>query len=371
MGITMGVPYFQIKDIIKKANVTVFSSHFALYRDISSRVFTVVKSVLPNKQQYSIDEAFFTLEVDSVEAAEAELRRIKLLVERLVGIPVSIGLARTKTQAKYANRLAKKAGGVTVLTPAVWSELAPKIPLADLWGVGRRMVVRYRSAQLETVADLLHSPRPRIDVLFGIAGLRLQAELAGQVMYPVEKSDGVQKSIMSSRSFKTATNSLAVLKDAVAYHVRHAAEELRQMGLCTESLSVSIRPSRHGDYVLRGGSLQMLLATPTADTALLITTAMKLVEQLFEPDVPYKKAGIVLSQFTSDSAIQTSLFESLIAPKNTKLMETIDTLYAKFGRDMLQFGRHTATQSWSALRSELSPAYTTNWNAVPKVTCYM
>jgi len=370
MGITMGVPYFQIKDIVKKANVTVFSSHFALYRDISTRVFSVVKLLLPDKQQYSIDEAFFTFEVESVAVAETELQRIKSRVERSVGIPVSIGLARTKTQAKYANRLAKKAGDVTILSPEAWSALGPQILLADLWGVGRRMVVRYRDAQLVTVSDLLAAPRPRIDVLFGIAGLRLQAELAGQVMYPVEKNDTLQKSIMSSRSFKTATSSLAVLKDAVAYHVRHAAEELRHLGLFAGSLSVSIHPSRHGDYVLRGGTLQVLLNIPTADTALLMKSAMQLVEQLFEPDVPYKKAGILLSQLTSNTVVQTTLFESLTAsPKTTMLMQTMDTLNAKFGRDMLQFGRHTAAQTWSAGRSELSPAYTTNWSAVPVVRC--
>jgi DNA polymerase V len=370
MGIPMGVPYFQIKDIIKKSDITVFSSHFALYRDLSSRVFTVVKRALPNKQQYSIDEAFFTLEVTTVEAAEIELCRIKRLIEQSVGIPVSIGLAMTKTQAKYANRLAKKAGGVVVLTPDHWSRLAEAVPLGDIWGVGRQMVGRYRMTHLVTASDLVAAPRARIDALFGIAGLRLQAELAGQVVYRVEKSDAIQKSIMSSRSFKTTTTKLSVVQDAVAYHVRHAAEELRQMGLRAGSLTVSIRSSRHGDYMPRGGSIPVLLSEQTADTTVLLKTAMQLVEQLFETAVPYKKAGVLLGQFTPVTVRQSSLFEpSDTKPVTSILMQTVDALNIKFGRDMLQIGRHTATQTWSAGQSELSPAYTTSWSSIPLVKC--
>lgn len=368
MGISMGVPYFQIKDMLKKSNVTVFSSHFTLYRDISTRVFSVVKRELPNKQQYSIDEAFFTLEAESVTAAESELRRIKRLVEQEVGIPVSIGLAATKTQAKYANRVAKKTGGVTIFTPKTWQEMTGDVALSELWGVGRHMIVRYRAAGLLTVNDLLAAPHPRVDALFGIVGLRLQAELAGQVMYPVEQHSTAQKSIMSSRSFENTTTKLAVVKDAIAYHIRQATEELRGLGLQAGALSVSIRPSRHGDYVLRGGSLQVFLTTPTVDTALLLKTASSLVEKLFEADVPYKKAGIVLGELTTTGVIQASLFtESEESTGATRLMKTIDGLNAKFGRGMVQLGRHTATETWSAKRADLSPAYTTNWAMVPVV----
>ena len=368
IGIMMGVPYFQIKDIVKKASISVFSSHFALYRDISARVFQVVQSEFPNKQQYSIDEAFFSLEAPSAEVAETMLWQVKRVVEQKVGIPVSLGLAATKTQAKYASRLAKKAGGVMVMPATSWFIHTPTISLADIWGVGRQMVVRYRKMNLLTVQDLLGAPRPQIETLFGIAGLRLQAELAGRVVYPVEKNNSVKKSIMSSRSFKNSTNSLAVLKDAVAYHLRHATSELREMGHVTASVTVSIWPSRHGDYVLRGGSRQLILSTPTADTAMLLTAIMPLVEELYESDVPYKKAGVLLGQFTKADMVQTSLFEvSTPAPKSAELMQTIDVLNAKFGRDLVRVGRHTASETWSSGHTKLSPAYTTNWTMLPVV----
>jgi DNA polymerase V len=368
MGIPMGVPYFQIKDIMKKAHVTAFSSHFALYRDISARVFAVVKKLLPSKEQYSIDEAFFTFEADTPAAAESELRRIKREVERLVGIPVSIGLAATKTQAKYANRLAKKAGGVVVLTPEVWLEKVATIALGDIWGVGRQMVVRYRAAGMECVADLLAASQSRIDSLFGIAGLRLQAELAGREQYGVAVNNSTQKSIMSSRSFKNAATEIAIVKDAVAYHVRHAASELRTFGLCAQSISVSIRPSHHGDFLMRGGSQFALLPMPTADTATLLKVAFAQVEQLFEPGVPYKKAGVVLGQFVAAHMVQPSLFTEVTQTVSTgKLMETIDAVNAKFGRDMLQIGRQIATATWVSKQADLSPAYTTNWDTLAVV----
>ena len=368
MGVPMGVPYFQIKDTFKKANVTVFSSHFTLYRDISARVFSVVKTLLPTKEQYSIDEAFFTFEAATPAAAEVALRQIKIEVERRVGIPVSIGLAATKTQAKYANRLAKKAGGVVVLTVESWQELVTTIPLGDIWGVGRHMVVHYRTSGITTVAELLAAETARIGNVFGIAGLRLQAELAGQVQYPVAEVTTEQKSIMSSRSFKDATKDIAVVKDSVAYHVRQATAELRSFGLCAQSISVSIRPSRHGDYVLRGGSILTLLTSPTADTAELIATALLMVDQLFEAEVPYKKAGVVLGQFVTATMVQPSLFSPVsAAPKTNSLMETIDVVNAKFGRDMIQVGRQIASATWASKQADLSPAYTTNWDKLAVV----
>ena len=367
MGISMGVPYFQVKDIFKKAHVTVFSSHFALYRDLSQRVFSVVAELLPSKEQYSIDEAFFTFRAATPEQALRELRQIKAVVERRVGIPVSIGLAATKTQAKYANRLAKKGGGVVVLSPSDWQAKMAAIPLTDLWGVGGRLSTRYRAAKISTVADLLDCPRPRIDSLFGIAGLRLQAELRGEVMYPVGVSTAAQKSTTSSRSFKHTTEDLSVLKDAVAYHIRQAAADLRRLGLVTSALQVSIQPGRHSDFFLHGGSQVVPLLEPTADTAVLLKAAMQLTEQLFEGGVPYKKAGITFTQLTSVAETQGSLFTPTASTTTATLMATIDELNGRFGQQMVQLGRQTGGRAWSPSQGDLSPAYTTNWSMVPVV----
>ena len=363
MGIPMGVPYFEIKDIAEKASAVSFSSHFSLYRDISARVFTVVKSVLQQVEQYSIDEAFFSYEAADIASAEVAMRRLKTTVERLVGIPVSIGLASTKTQAKYASREAKKTGGIAVLSSEDWQSRTPTIELKDIWGVGGKLARRYREAGLHTVADCMMAPKPRLETLFGIAGLRLQAECLGQVMYPVATGLSVQKSTISSRSFKTSTTSLAVLKDAVAYHVRHAARNIRRFGLCAGMLSVTILPSRHGDFSLRGGTKGAVFTEPINDTARLVAEAMRLTEQLYEAGVPYKKAGISLGRFVPAGVVQPSLFLGETSPQSTQILnQTVDFLNTQIGREMVQIGRQAKMNTWSARQENLSPAYTTAWS---------
>lgn len=367
IGVTMGVPYFQIKDIIKNKAIVCFSSHFTLYRDISARVFRVVRELLPDMEQYSIDEAFFSFTAETKTEAEALLRSVKQQVEKRVGIPVSIGLAATKTQAKYANRLAKKAGGVTVLTSEDWLALAGEIQLESIWGVGGRMAARYRAASLLTVSDVTRCPAPRLQTLFGVVGSRLQAELQGVVMYPVSAAHTVQKSTISSRSFKASSTDILVLKDAVAYHVRHAAADIRRLGVLACYLTVTLLPGRHSDYFMRGGTRALDLSEPTADSAVLLTAAMRLVEQLYEAGVPYKKAGISLSKFIPEAYVQTSLFAPAVK-KDTRLGDTIDALNARYGRESVQLGRHTHAEGWQSKQEKKSPAYTTDWSAVPVVT---
>ena len=158
------------------------------------------------------------------------------------------------------------------------------------------------------------------------------------------------------------------MKDAVAYHVRHAAAELRRFGLRAGTITVSIQPSRHGDFVLRGGSELVQLTVPTSDTTALLSIVFAAVDRLFEAGVPYKKAGVVLGQFVPDSVVQTSLFATHeTTKKEDSLMQTIDGLNARFGREMVQVGRQTAGATWTAKCADISPAYTTDWQALPTV----
>jgi DNA polymerase V len=367
----MGVPIFQIKDIVKDKGIVTFSSHFALYRDISSRVFTVVKALLPSREMYSIDEAFFSINADSKDALEIELRCIKLEVERRVGIPVSLGVAATKTQAKYANRLAKKTGGVCVLETAAWNELSPKIPLQNIWGVGGKLERRYKSAGLATVADLINCPKARVSTLFGITGVRLQAELSGTVMYKVENTKTVQQSIMSSRSFEKNVTNLAVIKDAVAYHLRQVVAELRLLKLETKHLSVSLGTSRHGDYLLRGGSRAVENMAPTADVVFLLKQAFSLVDALYEAGVPYKKAGVLISGFSPKTASQQSLFADEALVKYSPINELLDRFQVLYGADKVTVGTQTKERLWQSKSEQKSPAYTTNWNNLAIVKTHL
>ncbi|USN92167.1 MAG: Y-family DNA polymerase [Candidatus Nomurabacteria bacterium] len=363
-GIPMGVPYFKIKDIVKKEAIITFSSHFALYRDVSRRVFTTMKDLIGEIEQYSIDEAFFLTHDDPLTVSN----RLKREIEKLVGIPISVGIGNTKTQAKYANSCAKKGCGVYVLEEDEWSRMTPDIPLADIWGVGGKMELQYKKRGLSSVADLLAVDTERIRKIFGLPGVRLQEELRGKVAFPVEKRKGHLHSIASSRSFKSDTTDPAVLADAVAYHTRNITAKLRKKGLKANKLSVTMNTSRYGDFVLHGGSLSVLLSAPSNDTFLLLKEAKKLVERLYKPGVPYKKVGLTLSDLQTIDVTQSDLFAENVTAKNTEeIMKILDDLNRKQSREVVLVGTRLKTEKWQSKSSFRSPAYTTKWTGIQTV----
>jgi DNA polymerase V len=363
MGIPMGVPYFQVKDILKKAETTTFSSHFALYRDISRRVFSVMREELDLVQQYSVDEAFFLCD----PADQGLAVRVKQAVERQVGIPVSLGIAPTKTLAKHANTYAKKGTGVHFLDSENWQEDSKAVPLASIWGVGGQMEMRYKEHNIRSVHDLLSADASRVERIFGVHGVRLQLELSGVSALPFTQKSEPQKSIMSSRSFGKETSDASIIHDAVAYHVRHVLQDLRSMNSKSKSIRVSVRPSRHGDYLLRGGSKEAVFAVPTDNTLEVMKIAKELTLSLMEDDVLYKKVGVVLSGFTSNEVSQESLFPDVVAAKTSALMPIIDLLNKRLGKDAVSIGKHQNTQKWQPLSELKSPSYTTQWDDLKRV----
>jgi DNA polymerase V len=248
-----------------------------------------------------------------------------------------------------------------------WSEAAKSVPLSSIWGVGGKLEMRYKQHGLLTVADLLAADTARIKQLFGVHGIRLQKELLGQSALLFDDVREPQKSIMSSRSFGKETTQASVVHDAVAYHVRHALEDLRSMRCKASVIRVSIRPSRHGDYVLRGGSKEAVFAVPTNNTIEVLKVAKELTESLFEAGVPYKKAGVVLAGFTSVDAAQQSLFADESTLKSDALMPVIDLLNKRLGKDAVTIGSHHKVSKWQALSELKSPSYTTRWSDVREV----
>ena len=364
MGIPMGVPYFQVKDTLQKAKTAVFSSQFTLYRDISRRVFTVVQQEVSCMQQYSIDEAFFTYTGDE---SEAFARQLKTRVEQVVGIPVSIGVAASKTQAKYASTLAKRQGGVRVVDNSEFTALAKDIPLGEIWGVGVGRVRAFQAHDLHMVADLLQADTARVAKVFGVEGERLQYELLGRAVLLVTPERALQKSIMSSRSFKTSTTDKSVVADALAYHVRHAVADLRAQGQVADTLRIQIRPSRHGDFAFQGGGADAVLLSATDDTFVFLDQAKRLLEQIWRPGVPYQKAGILLSGLRLKEQVVPSLFGAEQNDKRKRLLQSIDALNSRYGDDMVRLGSVLHEPAWQAKRDKLSPAYTTRWSDVPVV----
>jgi DNA polymerase V len=365
-GIPMGVPYFQIKDTLKDIKAVAFSSHFALYRDISRRVFEVMKRELGAVEQYSIDEAFFTLKGSEAEV-KAHITHLKDIVEREVGVPVSIGVATSKTAAKYASSVAKKTGGLFVLWTKEHTAALLEIKLREIWGVGSRTAEQFKKHGLITVRDMVALERRQVTALFGVHGERLWLELQGIRAVGTSGTHSTQQSILSSRSFKSTTTDKAVLKDAVAYHVRHAAEDLRSMKLKTSSIQVMLSTSRHGDYFMQGGFEVALFTTPTSDSFILLKAADELVERIYKAEVPYKKAGILLQHFTPETLQQMDLFSNTAESKTNTLMPVMDALNKRSGGATILLGSHLKTVAWESSRESRSPAYTTSWNDIATV----
>ena len=363
LGIPMGVPHFKVKDEFKAADVVVFSSNFPLYRDISARVMQALRDEVSDVAQYSVDEAFFTFEAEAEAEVYAFLRQVKRSVEAKVGMPVTVGAAKTKTIAKCASELGKKADGVCFLEGDSWKNAALTFPLEDVWGIGGKTAEKMRAIGLITVADLLAADPALVTNRFGVHGARLAAELSEQPAGG-RSHDDLQHSIMSTRSFRDSTTDLSILEDAVAYHVAHAAEELRELKAVAGEIRVLIRTSRHGDWFLRGGSKECILDAPTSDTRVLLREALTLTRNLYEPGVPYKKAGVVLGRISSSEHQSLSLFSQ---SEQGAVLATVDSLNQKFGKDTLTIGRVGHGERWQASRSHISPHYTTKWNEIATV----
>lgn len=370
IGVPMGVPLFKVKDIFKEHKVALFSSNFELYRDISNRVMAVLREELDNKvYPYSIDEAFFTIGVRDIKDAEQKVKKLKQSIERKVGIPVSIGLGKTMTIAKYASEREKRKSGVCVLYGKAWQELVPTVALGDIWGVGGKTVIKLREHSLLTVADLLAAPRSYLEKNFGVHGLRLLAELAERPAHSFSGESEMQKSIMSTRAFSKTTTNLSQIEASVTYHIERAAEELRQIGGKAKSLRVMLLTSRHSDWMLKGGSAEAILLTPTSDTRILLRYALKLANDLYKKSVPYKKAGVVLGRISKSEVAQISLWSDEKETDNPKLMSVIDNLNGKWGSAVVTFGRVKGGGRLDH-SSYASPRYTTDWDELLKISNY-
>jgi len=365
MGIPMGVPYFKVKDIVKDNSITLFSSHFSLYRDVSRRVFITLREELDIVEQYSVDEAFFVVPDDSDPIILAN--KVKSEIENKVGVPVSVGIATSKTKAKYAVEMAKKTNGVTVLTEEMWEDLIPDIPLSALWGVGRRSYLQYQNAGYYTVADLIKADISRIKSMFGVVGERLFTELQTGSAYKVAPKITDQKSIMSSRSFKETITDLLVLEDALAYHARHIASDLRKQKLLTSVVRVSIQAGKYSDFFMQGASLEAVLDIPTNDTFVLLGVTQNLLNKAYKTGVPYKKVGVTAGHLVSSAVTQETLFASKKG-SNSVLLSLIDTLNSKADKELITIGERRRGEKWQVKKDLISPSYTTKWTDVAIVT---
>ena len=364
LGIAMGVPLFQVKDICKKGKIELFSGNITLYRDISARVMQVLAHEVGECEIYSIDEAFFSLPDD---VTEADVHVIRDRIMKNVGIPVSIGVATTKTLAKQASTIGKKGAGVCVLTQEDWNVRAQEVKCGEIWGLGRQTTTKLSQQGVKTVAEYMSLNRGLVSQLYGVSGERIYDELHGTPVVRIDRnSEASRKSIASTRSFAQVTKTLSDLESAVAGHVSDCAEKLRKRGVVTAKVHVQIQTDRYGDFFMQGGSAEIVLEHPTAETAVLLKETLKQVRKMFMGDVPYKKTGVTFSGLMPESYATGTLFDQDVVKSTNVLDVVIDGMNDRFGRGTIHAGSivHSSAQSNAQLRSQ---SYTTQWKDIPSV----
>lgn len=376
LGIKMGVPYFQVKDFCKQNNVTVFSSNYALYADMSHRVMSTLESLCPTVEVYSIDEAFLYLADYPVamQDLDAYAKKIKQIVEMYTGISVGVGIGETKTLAKLANYAAKKypaTKGTCVLTNPRWIRRLMQITdVAEVWGVGRRYAKRLNDMGIETVYQLAICEPGKIRQHFGVVLERTCLELNGQVCLDIQQAEP-KKQIISSRSFSKRITSQQELMEAVCGHAAQAASKLRRQNSVCSFMTVFAKNSafnKQERYTPISGQYQF--HTPTADTRELVSAARAVLEKIYKDDIRYAKAGVMLSGICQHDEVQLDLFSAEVNAeaddKKQALMAVMDELNTKYKADRHQQSAVfiasegiKENQSWQMNRQLLSPCYTT------------
>ena len=374
LGIAMGAPYFKTASLLKRHGVQVFSSNYGLYGDLSHRVMSILQQMEPDVEIYSIDEVFIRLPKSGDRDLGACAAAMKEKIRQYVGIPVSIGMAPTKTLAKIANRIAKKKSscrGVFDLGACQDQDaLLDRIPVNDIWGIGKRSSEKLNRRGMYTALDLRNGDLDWVRKNLGVIGLRTVMELRGVSCVALEQARPARKSVVSSRSFSRPVTSLTDLKEAVASYISIAAEKLRAQGLASGNLRVFLSTSRfRTDRPQFSGSRMTGLAGPSSSTPVLIKAAMRCLTDLYQPGYAYQKAGILLTGLSPRGIRQQNLF---CGPENDNpsVMKALDRINARWGRDTLRYAGAGTARPWGMKQSRKSPAYTTSWDELPIVKAY-
>ena len=371
MGINMTQPWYQVKDQYLSKGGVVFSSNYEFYADISNRVMNVLSDLCPEIDIYSIDEAFLDLRtfrknIDLVNFAYDCKKRIK----DWIGVPVSIGIAPTKTLAKLANKVAKddpRFDGVVILSePRIIRHFLKSMPIEKIWGIGRKLTAKLENIDIKTAYDLSQVDSRLIGDNFNVVLERTVRELKGQSCITLHDFMEPKKQIMVSRSFGRSIRSKSVLSEAISFHASRAAEKLRHEKQKCRLITAFIRSNRFNTRVRQIYAAKSFeLVHPTDDTRIIIKNANRILDQIFADGYQYAKAGILLSDFTNKYGYQMSLFDKKRDEKiASRLMETVDYInlmeIAKIG-----FGNQGYRNTWRMKREIKSNRYTTKIEEIP------
>lgn len=377
LGIPMGVPWFKLSDEAKRHGIVAFSSNYSLYSELSNRCIEVLSQFSPAMEVYSIDESFLDLSGFERTGNQAYGAEIRKRIADWLGLAVCVGIGPTKTLAKLANHCAKKglagANGVCdidALTAPVLAALLAQIEVCEVWGVGRKITEQLESMGIRNVLQLRDADAEFIRARFSVVLERTVRELRGVSCLSLEEVVPDKQQIMSSRSFGTLIYDQKELEEAVASYISRAAEKLRHQNSLAGAVQVYIRTNSFKPEAPQyQRSVTVPLPEATADTRVLAHWALRVLHRIYRPGYGYHKAGITLMNIVPATNQQFSLFASGGASdgRATKLMTTLDSINARYGRGKLHLAAEGVEKAWQMRRGNLSPRYTTDWNGLPTV----
>jgi DNA polymerase V len=379
LGIKMGVPYFQLAELRQQHDITVFSSNYTLYGDMSARVMATLSRFVEEVEVYSIDEAFLDLTgYESLYPNLTELARtIRRTIDQWTRIPVSVGIAPTKTLCKVANYYAKRQPeqeGVLLLdTPDKISDALADFDVSELWGIGWRYAGMLKRNNIRTAAQFRDLPDDWINANLTVNGLRLAYELRGMPCKLLETETKPKKAICTAPSFGRLVPDLDTITQALTTYIGRAAEKLRKQGSSAGTMTVFLHTNRHKKTPGNGlpakqyyNSRSVELPHPTASTSELAGYAVAALKAIFRFGYDYQKVGVILSGLVPANHRQQDLYTCGPDERLIRLSKVIDQVNTRYGRDRLRLASAGYDPSWHHKQEWMSPRYTTQWKEIIK-----
>jgi DNA polymerase V len=361
LGIKMGIPLFKIKNFLHEKKVNILSSNYPLYADMSFRTMHVLSSFADLQEIYSIDECFLDLGGQKNLDAIGRLIRKRLL--QWLGMPVCVGIAPTKTLAKFANHCAKTQEnwrGVCDLSKIKESEInqiMANIDVSEVWGVGVKTSTKLKKMGINSVLDLKQTNPAKINLYFNVNIERTVVELNQSICFPVVTEAPKKNEILSSRSFGRPVKTIDMLSEAITTFLSRATFKARQQEMLASSVTLFIRSSPHKDNYY-ANAIRIPLAFPTNHHNLILPLALEGLRAIFKPNIQYIKCGVLLSGLISESIQQKNLWLNF----DNSSMEVVDKINSKFNKKSVRLGTEPLNPEWQMRQLNKSRSFTTSWD---------
>ena len=371
LNLPFGAPIFKWDSFCKVNNITVLSSNYPLYGDMSSRVMSILKQFTPDVEVYSIDEAFLQLKGFDTYNLEEYGIQMRQRILKWTGIPTSVGIAPTKALSKVANKIARKfpketKGSYVIDSDESRIKALKWIKIEDVWGIGRRLSKRLKAKGCKTAYDFTQLSDDWVRKTFSITEWKLKKDLEGNAKILLDEPKN-KRAIATTRSFDYTYDDIGYIKERISTFAVSCAEKLRKQGSSCHVIIVMLSSDRHKKGLEHHrGSKHISLPYPTDSSLIISNQAVKAVESIFKPDIKYKRAGVIVAGIVPTDNYQLDMFQTE-DPKHKPLMSAIDRLNKKYRADKIKLGSQDLKRTWKMRQERLSPRYTTHIDEIIKV----